>query len=249
MKKTQKKNLVDFEKFLSDAINDPEEFPLTNEEIIEILKKFGPPQEVDNVQEEELVSLMKKTHERRIVQQRKLNNPTMIRSLGELLKYFCEFYKVSTERFASFLGLTVREFYNFLHDRKTPDSLGESRILTLSEFTSVSINDMIGILDRTIKLIKITSKTNIAASSARTDKRISESDRSAVILDAMQELLLAIEELNEDDKETSSWIEFKERLLEWADKEKSPFKQAHLCYTLMKGNSLRVLLDKLSKQL
>jgi hypothetical protein len=249
MKNPQKKNLIEFEKFLTDAVNKGDNFPLTDEEIIEILDNFGPPDHVEDFQDEEFILLMKRTHERRAVQKRKLNNPTAIRSLGELLNCFCEFYKVSTERLSSFLGLTIKEFNNILHNKITPNHIGRSRILTICEFTNLSINDMIGILDRTVKLIKININTNLAASNARTDKGISESDRSVVTLDAMQELLLAIEEPNENDKESYFWSEFKDSLREQADREKSPFNLVHSCYTLMRDRSSTTLLNQLSKQL
>lgn len=249
MKKLQKEKFIDFERFLvSNVKREAEIVPLTDEELLEILKNFGPSEEIDFEQEEELISLMMKTHEKRITQKKKLDNPNLIRSLGELLNYFCEFYKISINKFAWSLGLTEKEFNNWFYDRRSPDSLGISRILTISAFINLSIVDMIGILDRTRKLIKIHDNTNFLAGSARAEKDLKESTREEVTLDAMKELLLMLEESQEDEQQASDWDKFKEALLEQAKEELSPFGQIDECYTLRQGLS-KTLLNELIRQL
>lgn len=233
MKKSHNKKLSDFEEFLNRIVSEgAETTPFSGEEVIKILNNFGPPEEVDEAEKEKLTALMKKTHERRVALERKLNNPSLIQSLGGLLKCACSFYKISVDGFARLLDLTPAEFNDCLYDRKSPQAWGEHRILIIAAFMNISINHLIEILDKTVKLMKIRGNTNLAASQARADKGLDDSTREDVIQDAMKELLLATEDLDEKDEETSAWDEFKQNLRQQAEIDESPFTGLHTSYTL-----------------
>ena len=89
MNQYEDKELADFETYLFSFMNDAtESTPLTNDEVIAILQNYGPPEEVAQEEKEHLVKLMKETNMRRTELARKMLNPRLIRSFGELLQLF-----------------------------------------------------------------------------------------------------------------------------------------------------------------
>ncbi len=65
-----------FKKFLDITISEgAETMPFSDKEIMEILNNFGPPSGVDEVEEEELITLMKKTYDNLVALESGLNNP------------------------------------------------------------------------------------------------------------------------------------------------------------------------------
>jgi hypothetical protein len=149
------KDLADFETYLFSFMSDAtESTPLTNDEVVAILQNYGPPEEVSQEEKEHLVTLMKKTHSRRMEIARKMKNPHLIRSLGELLQVFYEWKNFSQGRLARLLNLTEEQFKAVQQDRVSPTELGKERILKFAALTGASIQDLVAILDKTVVLLK-----------------------------------------------------------------------------------------------
>jgi hypothetical protein len=152
----QEKDLVAFEEYLFSFMNDAtKSTPLTNDEVIAILQNYGPPEEVSQEEKEHLVKLMKETHLRRMELTRKMRNPHLIRSLGELLQLFCEWKNFSQGRLARLLNLTEEQFRALQQDRVSPTELGKERILKFAALAGTSIQDLVVILDKTVALLKL----------------------------------------------------------------------------------------------
>jgi hypothetical protein len=249
MKKQEKKNLEDFEQFLFSLIeSSSKRSPLTDQEITRIFGGDELAIDIDDQFNDEILATMKAAHDQRKRIERKVNKPKQINSLGELLNIITRVWGTSADGFARLLGLSPKDYQSHVKDEISPKVLGEHRILTIAAFFNLSINEMIGILDRTIKLMKIRSKTNLAASSARTDKGLSDSTRGDVTLDAMRELLLAIEESDRDENQSSDRDAFKQALRRAAQRDLSPFDRVDTCYTL-RQEAARTIIDQLFQQL
>jgi len=149
------KEVADFEAYLFSFMNDATaSMPLTNDEVVAILQNYGPPEEVSQEEKEHLVKLMKETNMRRIELARKLQNPHLIRSLGELLQLFCEWKHFPSARLARLLNLTEKQLEALHQDRVSPIELGKERILKFAALAGTSIQDLVAILDKTVKLLK-----------------------------------------------------------------------------------------------
>jgi hypothetical protein len=152
----QEKDLVAFEEYLFSFMNDAtKSTPLTNDEVVAILQNYGPPEEVSQEEKEHLVKLMKETNMQRIELARKMRNPHLIRSLGELLQLFCEWKNFSQGRLARLLNLTEEQFKALQQDRVSPTELGKERILKFAALAGTSIQDLVAILDKTVALLKL----------------------------------------------------------------------------------------------
>jgi hypothetical protein len=156
MNQYENKDLADFETYLFSFMNDAtESTPLTNDEVIAILQNYGPPEEVAQEEKEHLVKLMKETNLRRMELTRKMRNPHLIRSLGELLQLFCEWKNFSQGRLARLLNLTEEQFRALQQDRVSPTELGKERILKFAALAGTTIQDLVAILDKTVALLKL----------------------------------------------------------------------------------------------
>jgi hypothetical protein len=156
MNQYEDKELADFETYLFSFMNDAtESTPLTNDEVIAILQNYGPPEEVAQEEKEHLVKLMKETNLRRMELTRKMRNPHLVRSLGELLQLFCEWKNFSQGRLARLLNLTEEQFRALQQDRVSPTELGKERILKFAALAGTSIQDLVAILDKTVALLKL----------------------------------------------------------------------------------------------
>jgi hypothetical protein len=91
----------------------------------------------------------------RIELARKMRNPHLIRSLGELLQLFCEWKNFSQGRLARLLNLTEEQFKALQQDRVSPTELGKERILKFAALAGTSIQDLVAILDKTVALLKL----------------------------------------------------------------------------------------------
>jgi len=149
------KEVADFEAYLFSFMNDAtKSAPLTNDEVVAILQNYGPPEEVSQEEKEHLVKLMKETNMRRIELARKMRNPHLIRSLGELLQLFCEWKHFPAARLARLLNLTEKQLEALHQDRVSPVELGKERILKFAALAGTSIQDLVAILDKTVALLK-----------------------------------------------------------------------------------------------
>ncbi|GEM_PF-4760876 len=156
MNQYEDKGLADFETYLFSFMNDAtESTPLTNDEVIAILQNYGPPEEVSQEEKEHLVKLMKETNLRRMELARKMQNLHLIRSLGELLQLFCEWKNFSQGRLVRLLNLTEEQFRALQQDRVSPTELGKERIFKFAALVNTSIQDLVAILDQTVKLLKL----------------------------------------------------------------------------------------------
>jgi hypothetical protein len=156
MNRYEDKDLADFETYLFSFMNDAtESTPLTNDEVIAILQNYGPPEEVSQEEKEHLVKLMKETNLRRMELTRKMRNPHLVRSLGELLQLFCEWKNFSQGRLARLLNLTEEQFRALQQDRVSPTELGKERILKFAALAGTTIQDLVAILDKTVALLKL----------------------------------------------------------------------------------------------
>ncbi len=152
----QEKDLVAFEEYLFSFMNDAtKSTPLTNDEVVAILQNYGPPEEVSQEEKEHLVKLMKETDIRRNELARKMRNPHLIRSLGELLQLFCEWKNFSQGRLVRLLNLTEEQFRALQQDRVSPTELGKERIIKFAALAGTSIQDLVAILDKTVALLKL----------------------------------------------------------------------------------------------
>jgi len=150
------KEVAVFEAYLFSFMNDAtKSTPLTNDEVVAILQNYGPPEEVSPGEKEHLVKLMKETNMRRIELERKMRNPHLLRSLGELLQLFCEWKHFPSARLARLLNLTEEQLKALQQDRISPTELGKERILKFAGLVNTSIQDLVAILDKTVKLLKL----------------------------------------------------------------------------------------------
>jgi hypothetical protein len=156
MNKYEDKDMADFEAYLFSFMNDAtKSTPLTNDEVVAILQNYGPPEEVSQEETEHVVKLMKETNLRRVALARKMENPHLLRSLGELLQLFCEWKHFSQGRLARLLNLTEEQFRALQEDRVSPTELGKERILKFAALADTSIKDLVAILDKTVALLKL----------------------------------------------------------------------------------------------
>lgn len=235
MTNSEDKNLSSLETYLQRLIQETKRSAFTTDEVTRLLKSHGPLNE-DTLEDEETISLMEQAHERREQVERKLNNKSLIRSLGELLSLFVDINTISIEGLARCLNITTDELVEHVKDRRSPEHLGIDRLLDLAALLRVSIDELVSILDKTVNLLRIKKGTNLAAGHARADKDLSESGRQSVTADAMKELLLSIEKTEHKPVETDSWDEFKKNLLDDAGKDEPPPNILSLtCFTLKPG--------------
>jgi len=151
----QENDLAAFEEYLFSFMNDAtESTPLTNDEVVAILQNYGPPEEVSREEKEHIVKLMKETNMRRMELARKMRNPHLLRSLGELLQLFCEWKHFPSARLARLLNLTEKQLEALHQDRVSPVELGKERILKFAALAGTSIQDLVAILDKTVALLK-----------------------------------------------------------------------------------------------
>jgi hypothetical protein len=152
----QEKDLVAFEEYLFSFMNDAtKSTPLTNDEVVAILQNYGPPEGVSQEEKEHVVKLMKETHTRRTELARKMRNPHLIRSLGELLQLFSEWKHFPSTQLARLLNLTEEQLEALHQDRVSPVEIGKERILKFAALAGIAIQDFVAILDRTVDLLKL----------------------------------------------------------------------------------------------
>ncbi|MDZ7288952.1 MAG: hypothetical protein ONB44_01080 [candidate division KSB1 bacterium] len=229
----QDKDLAAFEEYLFSFMNDATpSTPLTNEEVVAILQNYGPPEEVSSEEKEQIVKLMKEAHGRRMEIARKMQNPGLIHSLGEFLKLFCEWRHIPAAWLARLLNLTEEQFEVHRKDRLSPVELGKDRILNLAALAGIKIQDMVAIIDKTIKLLQLKPTTNFAAAYTRVYKEATESELLKVRDDAMKELLLKLDEPNETVQPEKSWESLRHELLQEGAKEISLLAETNQCLTI-----------------
>lgn len=152
--------VADFEAYLFSFMNDATpSSPLANDEVIALLQNYGPPEEVAPEEKERLVKLMKEANTRRIELARKMKNPHLIGSLGELFQLVCEWKHFPSARLARSLNLTEEQFRALQNDRVSPTELGKERILKFAALAGFVMHDLVNIFDKTVKLLR--SKPNL----------------------------------------------------------------------------------------
>ena len=230
MKNNNPKDLSSFEANLFKQLKEAsDKTPFSSERELEHF--FGPSESIDDLLSEKLLSAMEETHKRRIELEWKLEDYSRIRSFGELIRVYCEYNHIPLNNLANCLALSIEEFKEYIKDQRPPNTLGIQNILTIIAFVGISIQEMLKILDRTMRLLKIKNETSISFSHARFNKDIGETTRHDMINDAMKELLLATDKKEEKSDQSTEWEIFKNRLL---DEAKSDLSLSHIgssnCY-------------------
>jgi hypothetical protein len=210
------KDVADFEAYLFSFMNDAtKSTPLTNEEVVAILQNYGPPEEVSPEEKEHLVKLMKETNMRRIELARKMRNPQLILSLGELLHIFCEWKNLSQGRLARLLNLTEEQFKALQQDRVSPTELGKERILKFAALAGTSIQDLVAILDKTVALLKPKPIVKFVDGQVRVYYReATEPELLKVMEDIPKELKPALVEAQDAARQEENWSVLRHELLQ-----------------------------------
>lgn len=228
MMKEKDKDLAAFEEYLFSFMNDATpSIPLTNDEVVAILQNYGPPEKVAPEEKEQIVKLMKETHSRRMEIARKMQNPSLIHSLGELFQLFCDWKHTPSAWLARLLNLTEEQFEAHRKDRVSPVTLGKNRILNFAALAGMNIQDMAVIIEKTIKLLNLKPTTNFAAGHTRAYKKeASESELLRVRDDATKELLLKPDEPKQPFSQDEHWEDFRRALLQEDSTDKKLFDES-----------------------
>lgn len=231
--KEKDKDLAAFEEYLFSFMNDAtESTALTNDEVIAILQNDGPPEKISPEEREQAVKLMKEAHERRMEVARKMQNSNLIHSLGELFQLFCEWKHTPSAWLARLLNLTEEQFEAHRKDRVSPVALGKDRILNFAALVGINIQDMVVIIEKTIKLLNLKPTTDFTAGHTRVYKEASESGRLKVREDAMKELLLKLDEPKPTIHQEEHWEDFRRVLLQAGAEDDALFGTASHCLTI-----------------
>ena len=230
MKKIKKQTLAEFEKYLLQSVNERPKTPFSTEEVLQILKNFDPPDDLEDLRDANIVQVMKSEAEKRRQLEQKLKNYSLIHSLGELVKSYCDFNNISPIKFALAVGLSNQELENYEKDRVAPDSLRTDILLKLMQFIGIPIDEMIKILKKTINLVQIKQETSITPSYTRIDKRGEDSQKMRVKDSAMKELLLTLKD--EEETEMDKFEQLKDELTSEYEKNHLEYETFEQCYTI-----------------
>ncbi len=223
------KNIDAFEKYLRQSVKEHKKTNLSTEEVLNILKSYSPPDDLEILKDEKINQIMKDEYEKRTQLENKFNNFSLIHSLGELIQSYCDFKRISSNKLAKVLGLSDEEIDNYLKDRISPDNLKKDLLLNLMLVIGIPINDMVQIIDKTLKLFQIKRKTNLAANYVRMEKGIEESKKMRVKDSAMKELLLSLKD--EEGTITDEFEELKNGLRKDFERIQE-YKNIQQCYTI-----------------
>lgn len=246
---TRDKDLAAFEEYLFSFMNDATPgIPLTDAEVIAILQNDDSPEEPAAEEKEQILKSMKAAYERRKHVEMKMKNLNRIHSLGELLHLFCEWRDIPSAWLARLLNLTAEQFEAYKKDKVSPLELGKERILNFVALAGISIQEMIGILERTVKLSNLKPTTNLAAAHTRVYKEANASELSMVRESAMKELALALDEPEEIVISKENWEVLRQELLQESAEDHSVFDITNQCFTVRdksRRNFTNVLLQQI----
>jgi hypothetical protein len=246
---TRDKDLAAFEEYLFSFMNDETPgMPLNNDEVVAILENYAPLEEPAAEEKEQIIKIMKAAHERRKYVKMQIQNLNRIHSVGELFHLFCEWRDVPSAWLARLLNLTEEQFEAYKKDKVSPLELGKERILNFAALAGISIQEMLGILEKTVKLSNLKPTTNLAAAHTRVYKEASASELSTVRESAMKELVLALDEPEEIVISKDDWKTFRQELLQESAEANSGFDIKDHCFTIRdrsRRNFANVLLQQI----
>jgi hypothetical protein len=154
---------------------------------------------------------------------RKMRNPHLIRSLGELLQLFCEWKNFSQGRLAILLNLTEEQFKALQQDRVSPTELGKERILKFATLAGTSIQDLVAILDKTVALLKLKPAVKFV------DGRVQVYYREAMVTEPLKIMedvptvpKSTLDEPKEISEQEKSWEALRQELLQEGAASKIP---------------------------
>jgi len=232
--KTRDKDLAAFEKYLFSFMSEATpSTPLTNEEVVAILQNDDSPEEPTAEEKEQIIKIMKQTHERRKYVKRKMQNFNLIHSVGELFQLFCEWQNLSSTWLARLLNLTEEQFEAYQKDKVSPIELGKERILNFAALAGVSIQEMIKLLEKTVKLLALKPTVNLAAGHTRVYKEGNDSEIFVIRESAVKELLLALEAPKEEASSQENWEALRRELLKAEADEHSVLGASNQCLTIL----------------
>jgi hypothetical protein len=162
-----------------------------------------------------------------------MQNPNLIHSVGELFQLFSEWAHIPSAWLARLLNLTEEQFDAHRKDKISPEELGKERILNFAAIAGITIQDLVAIIEKTIKLLKLKPATNFTAGNVRADKKISETKRLNVMDDAMKELMLALGEPEEAEQQQDEWEAFRRELFQDYTEDSPPFAENGKCLTIL----------------
>jgi hypothetical protein len=216
MNQYEDKDVADFEAYLFSFMNDATpSTPLTNSEVVAILQNYGPPEEVAQEEKEHVVKLMKETHARQTALARKMRNPHLIRSLGELLQLFSEWKHLPSGRLARLLNLTEEQLEALHQDRVSPVEIGKEGILKFATLAGITIQEFVAILDRTVDLLKLKPIAKFVDGKVRVYYREAmEPEPLKVMEDVPKKLKSILDEPKEAAPQDESWEALRRELLQ-----------------------------------
>jgi hypothetical protein len=230
MKDITKLTLKEFEDYLRQAVKENPKTPFSTEEVIQILKSYNPPEDLEAFEDDTIVQVMKAEYQKRFQLEKKLNFFSRIHSLGELVQIYCDYHSISDTVLARFLGLSSEEFKDYQKDRIAPGSFKKEFLLNLAALVGISMNQMIQLLDKTFRLFQIKQSTSMAPSYTRMKKRQEDTSKMLVRDGAMKELLLRL--TDEEVSEADEFDELKNELIDEYKKNKSDYENIGRCYTI-----------------
>jgi|GEM_PF-3374587 len=230
MKNIKKQSLAEFEKYLLQSVKERPKTPFSTEEVLQILKNFNPPDDLEKLRDESIVQVMKSETEKRMQLEQKLKNYSLIHSLGELIKGYCDFKNISPIRFAQAIGLSKQELENYEKDRVAPESLRKEILLKLMLFIGIPIDEMLKIVKKTVNLFQIKQETSMTPSYTRLDKRQEDSQKMRVKDGAMKELLLKLKD--EEETVMDKFEQLKDELVTEYEKIQLEYETFEQCYTI-----------------
>ena len=207
--------------------------PLSDSDFNHILESYELDEANYRIDEDKYVKIMKETYDKMIEYEKKLTNKTSIRSFGELLHIVCEYYEIAVDRLAFLLDLTQKEMVEYFQDNRSIFNLGIKRILNLCALINVNIEEIISILERTIRLKNIKDEICLNAGYARANKDIGDSKRDNIMNDAMKELLLKVEEPEIENDTLMQWNNLKKELQIEIQKDESLDFNTKGCFTII----------------
>lgn len=230
MKKNNNQKLDDFENYLLQLVKERPKTPFSTKEVLQILQSYNPPDDLEGLRDERIIQLMKNEYEKRAQQEIKLKNFSLIHSLGELIRTYCDFQNISPLKLSQLIGISKEEFEKCEKDKVSPAALKKGVLSNVMLLIGVPINDMIQILRKSINLFQIKQNTNISLSYARMKKDIDESQKMQVRNGAMTELLLTLKD--EEEAESDEFENLKNELVEEYEKIQTEYDIIRQCYTI-----------------
>jgi len=162
MRKRNKQDLEDFEKYLRHLVQTSEPQPFTTEEIELILKSCVKPKDLAKYRDDSLAALMEEAYAQQLAQaEANFRNPSQMHSLGEFFDSTLIIKNIFISQLAQDLEMTAEEIEDHIENRRATRSLREDQMQKLAALTGIAIEEIRRIAGETAETAEMKTRAAV----------------------------------------------------------------------------------------